>query len=101
MIGSIWLKWGSIMGFDFSEEFVNKNKGLVKDFNNLFNELYEEKYIGITGKQTEPGNSDLKEKIVKILKKMYDLGVIISNDFDMKNYSNFEDIEDYIMSYGE
>lgn len=86
----IILKWGSLKAYNFSNEFVSKNTRLVKELEN----------IGF-GSEYLHQNKELKAKLVDILEKFYDLGVVFENGFTDEYYNNFQDIKDYILNYGK
>lgn len=98
----IILKWGSLKTYNFSNEFVSKNTRLVKELENIWDEIYNTSRCGaVFGSEYLHQNKELKAKLVDILEKFYDLGVIFENGFTDEYYNNFQDIKDYILNYGE
>ena len=43
----------------------------------------------------------LKQDMLNVLYKVYELGVPFQNGFDDTYYNSFNEIENYIMEYGE
>lgn len=98
----IILKWGSLKGYNFSNEFVSKNTRLVKELENIWYEIYStSRCSAVFGSEYLHQNKELKAKLVDILEKFYDLGVVFANGFTDEYYNNFQDIKDYILNYGE
>ena len=97
----IILKWGSLKAYNFSNEFVSKNENLVKEFENIWDEIYNTRCNAIYGSEYLHKNKELKVKLVGILEKFYDLGVVFENGFTDEYYNNFQDIKDYILNYGK
>ena len=97
----IILKWGSLKAYDFSNEFASKNARLVKEIENIWDEIYNTRYSATSGSKYLHQNKELKVKLVGILEKFYDLGVPFQNGFTDEYYNNFQDIKDYILTYGE
>lgn len=98
----IILKWGSLKAYNFSNEFVSKNTRLVKELENIWDEIYNTpRCSATTGSDYLHQNKELKAKLVDILEKFYDLGVVFENGFTDEYYNNFQDIKDYILNYGE
>lgn len=98
----IILKWGSLKAYNFSNEFVSKNTRFVKEFENIWDEIYNTPRCStMSGSEYLHQNKELKTKLVGILEKFYDLGVPFQNGFTDEYYNNFQDIKDYILTYGE
>ena len=97
----IWLKWGSLKAYNFTDEFIEKNKEIVEKFNNVWDKIYENHCSAFGGSEEVQNNNDLKIEIVNILRELYDLGVIFQNGWDDTYYNNFEEVEDYIIRYKE
>lgn len=97
----IILKWGSLKGYEFSDEFISKNESLVKEFKNIWDEIYNTRCCAMVGSEYLHQNKELKAKFVGVLEKFYDLGVPFQNGFTDEYYNNFQDIKDYILNYGE
>ena len=47
-----------------------------------------------------PKDNELKARLIDLLKKFYDLGVVFQNNFTDEYYNNFDLIKDYILNYG-
>lgn len=97
----ILLKWGSLKGYNFSDEFYDKNTDLVLELNNIWNEIYENHCSATGGSEEVHKNKELKNKLCNILEKFFNLNIEISNNWDNTIYTNFEDIKNYILNYGE
>lgn len=96
----IILKWGSLKGYEFDDTFIKNNETLVNDFENIWNEIYNTRCSATSGSEYLHQNKELKAKLVGILEKFYDLGVVFQNGFTDEFYNNFEDIKSYILNYG-
>ncbi len=97
----IILKWGSLKAYEFSNEFISKNESLVKEFENIWDEIYNTRCSATAGSEYLHSKKELKLKLVNVLEKFYDLGVTFENGFTDEYYNNFQDIKDYILNYGE
>lgn len=100
-MGYIILKWGSLKAYNFEDSFVEKNKNLVKDFEDIWNNIYNECISATGGSKYLHSHKDLKLKLVDLLEKFYDLGIVFENGFTDEYYNNFEDIKNYILTYPE
>ena len=80
---------------------ISKNTLLVKEFENIWDEIYNTRCNTMSGSEYLHQNKELKVKLVGILEKFYDLGVPFQNGFTDEYYNNFQDINDYILNYGE
>ena len=96
----IQLKGGLIKSYWFDDEFYNKNKKIVDELSNIFDEIYKNDCCVFGATETNKNNIELKNKIVNILKIFFDLGIQIENGFTDEDYLNFKEIEDYILNYG-
>lgn len=97
----IIIKGGILKAYDFSEEFINKNQELFNQFVNVWDELYSGNCCVWGAADANKDNKNIKNKIVVILEKMFNLGIRIENGFTDEIYNNFEDIKDYILNYGK
>lgn len=93
------LKWGSLKAYNFTDEFIEKNKKVVEEFANVWNKIYEHHCSATGGSEEVHKNNDLKDKILNVLEKIYKLGVSIDNDWTGEYYNNFDEIKDYILNY--
>lgn len=93
------LKWGSLKGYNFTDKFIENNKDIVKEFENLWNKIYENHYSATGGSEEVHKNNDLKIEIINVLEKLYNLGVIFQNGWSDEYYNNFNEIKDYILNY--
>ena len=100
MSNYIILKWGSLKGYEFDDTFIKNNETLVNDFENIWDDIYNTRCSATAGSEYLHQNKELKAKLVDILEKFYDLGVIFQNGFSDEYYNNFEDIKSYILNYG-
>jgi len=96
----IIIKSGILKAYDFSEEFINKNNDVFNQFVNIWDELYSGSCCVWGACEKNKDNNTIKQKIVDILEKMYNLGIQIENGFTDEVYNNFEDVKDYILNYG-
>ena len=97
----IYLKFGTLKSYYFDESFVEKHKKEVENLDNVWNRIYENSCSTFGGSQETRKNKELKQDIVKVLKSLFDLGVVFENGFDDTYYNSFEEIKDYILNYGE
>ena len=97
----IILKWGSLKSYNFTEEFYNKNKEAVQELEKIWNEIYENSCCAMGGSKNLQSKKDLKLKLIDVLEPLYDLGVPFQNGWSDEYYNNFEEINDYILNYGE
>lgn len=100
-MGYIILKWGSLKAYNFEDSFVKKNKNLVKDFEDIWNSIYNECISATSGSKYLHSHKELKLRLVNLLEKFYDLGIVFENGFTDEYYNNFEDIKNYILTYPE
>ena len=94
------LKWGSLKAYNFEEDFFNKNKEVVEEFNKIWEEIYGTCCSATGGSKYLQSKNNLKLKLVSILEQLFDLGVQFENGFTDEYYNNFEEIKDYILNYG-
>ena len=94
------LKWGSIKGYHFTDEFIKNNKEIVNKFENCWNEIYKNHFSATGGSDEVYKRNDLKLEIVDVLSELFELGVIFQNGWDDTYYNTFNEIKDYIMNYG-
>jgi len=94
------LKWGSLKAYNFTDDFIEKNKEIIEEFENIWNRVYENHCSATGGSEEVQKNQQLKQDIINVLYKLYNLGVIFENGWDDTYYSNFNDIEKYIKNYG-
>lgn len=95
------LKWGSLKAYNFDDKFCENNKRIVKDFKNIWEEIYSTRISAIGGSEYLQSKKELKEKLVNVLEKLYELGVVFQNGFTDEYYNNFNEIKDYILEYGD
>lgn len=96
----IILKWGSLKAYNFTEEFVKENEEIVKEFNNIWDEIYSNCCSATSGSKNLQSKEELKQRLVNVLEKCFELGVVFQNGWSDEYYNNFNEIEDYIMNYG-
>lgn len=99
MNNCVWLKWGSLKGYHFEDDFIEKNKEIVEEFVNIWDEIYENCCSATRGSEVLQSNNVLKTKLLYILERLFNLGVVFQNDWDDTYYNSFNDIRDYIMNY--
>lgn len=99
MNNCVWLKWGSLKGYHFEDDFIEKNKEIVEEFVNIWDEIYENCCSATSGSEVLQSNNVLKTKLLYILERLFNLGVVFQNDWDDTYYNSFNDIRDYIMNY--
>lgn len=95
------LKWGSLKAYNFNGEFMKEHKELVNDLENIWNRIYENHCTAIGGSEEVQKDITLKQDMLNVLYKVYELGVPFQNGFDDTYYNSFKEIENYIMEYGE
>lgn len=93
------LKWGSLKAYNFTDEFMKNNKEVIREFENVWNKIYENHCSAMGGSEEVQKNKELKQDIINVLYKLYDLGVVFENDWDDTYYNSFNEIENYIMGY--
>ena len=93
------LKWGSLKAYNFTDDFIEKNKEIIEEFENVWDRIYENHCSATGGGEEVQKNQQLKQDIINVLYKLYNLGVIFENGWDDTYYSNFNDIEKYIKNY--
>ncbi len=96
----VLLKWGSLKGYNFNDEFAEKNKEVVEELPEVWDKIYENHCSATGGSEEVQKNNDLKNELLNVLEKLYNLGVPIQNNWDGTYYNNFDDIKDYILNYG-
>lgn len=96
----IIIKSGILKAYEFNENFIENNNELFNQFVNVWDELYNNNCCVWGAYETHKDNKEIKQKIVDVLEKMYNLGIQIENGFTDEVYNNFEDIKDYILNYG-
>ena len=94
------LKWGRLKAYNFSDKFYNKNKEIVEEFVNVWDEIYKNHCSATGGSEEVQKNKELKNKMLNVLEKLFNLGVPIENGWDDTYYNNFNEIKDYILNYG-
>ena len=97
----VLLKWGSLKGYNFDDSFIKENKEVVEELENVWDRIYENHCTATGGSEEIHKNEDLKNDMLKVLNKIFDLGVSIDNDWDGTHYESFNEIEDYIINYGK
>ena len=100
MSNYIILKWGSLKAYNFTNEFVKENVEIVKEFYNIWDEIYNNCCSATSGSKNLQSKEELKQRLVNVLEKCFELGVIFQNGFTDEYYNNFNEIKDYIMNYG-
>lgn len=96
----IILKWGSLKAYNFTEEFVKENEEIVKELNDIWDIIYSERLGAMSGSEYLQSKEELKQRLVNVLEKFFEFGVVFQNGFTDEYYNNFNEIKDYIMSYG-
>lgn len=95
----VLLKWGSLKEYNFNDDFIEINKEIVEEFENVWNKIYEKHCSATGGSKEVQKNSALKNEMLNVLEKIYNLQVPIGNDWTGEYYNNFDDIKDYILNY--
>lgn len=96
MVNYVILKWGSLKAYNFSDEFVENNKELVEEFANVWNSIYENHCDAWGGAKEVKKDKELRNNIIDVLEKLYNLGVMFQNGWDDEFYTNFKDIKEYL-----
>lgn len=94
------LKWGSLKAYNFTDNFVEKHEDIIKEFVDIWDTIYNEKISAMSGSEYLQSNEELKIRLVNVLKKFFELGVVFQNGFTDEYYNTFKEIEDYILKYG-
>jgi len=81
----ILLKWNNLNEYVFTNEFRRNNMKLVEELDKLWLE-------------TSNKTKEYKLRLIDVLKKFYDLGVVFQNDFTDEYFNNFEEIKNYILN---
>lgn len=97
----IILKWGGLKAYQFTEEFARENEEIVKELNNIWEEIYNNGCSATSGGKILQSKQDLKERFVNVLEKCFELGVVFQNGWSDEYYNNFNEIKKYIMNYGD
>lgn len=100
MSNYIILKWGSLKAYNFTDKFVKENEEIVKEFDNIWDEIYNNCCSETSGSKNLQSKEELKQRLVNVLEKYFELGVVFQNGFTDEYYNNFNEIKDYIMNYG-
>ena len=95
----IILKWGSLKAYNFTDEFVEKNKKAIKGLNDIWDEIYNNRCGAMSGSDYLQSRDDLKNKLVDILETLYELGVPFQNGWTDEYFDSFDEIKDYIIKY--
>ena len=93
----IVLKWNSLKGYNFSDEFYNKYKNECDEFIKLYNEYFENSCSCFGANEQNKNNKDLKIKICESVCKLFNLGVQVENNWDDSIFSYENDIRKYLM----
>ena len=93
------LKWGSLKAYNFTDKFVENNKEVLEDFVNVWDEIYANHCSATGGSKEVHKNNDLKNKMLNVLEKLYNLGVTFENGYTDEYYNNFNEIKEYILNY--
>jgi hypothetical protein len=101
MNNMVWLKWGSLKGYNFDDDFVEKNRKEVEELSNVWDKIYEKHCSATGGSDEVQNNYDLKIELINVLEKLFNLGVVFQNDWSDEYYNTFDEIKDYILNYGE
>ncbi len=96
----IIIKGGILKAYNFNDDFMAKYTKEVEEFEKIWDEIYSFDCCVFGASERNKDNKELKNKIVNILEKMYNLDVIIENGFTDEKYNDFESIKDYILNYG-
>lgn len=98
----ILLKFGTLKGWHFSEEFCKNHKEQVEMINSFYDdELYKNHSCVFTASEEIKHREDLKKKLCDILDIFFDLGCKIENNFDNKPYKTKDKYRRYILNYGK
>jgi len=95
------LKFGSLKGYDFTDDFIEKNKEVVEEFSEVWDKIYEKHCSAIGGSLEVRKDLDLKNEMLNVLYKLYELGVAFQNGFTDEYFNSFKEIENYIMQFSE
>lgn len=96
----VLLKWGSLKGYNFEDDFIEKNKKVVEELADVWDKIYNNHCSAFGGSEEVQKSKELKLEIINVLQKLFDLGVPIQNNWDNTYYNNMEDIKNYILNYG-
>ena len=99
MSNYVILKWGSLKAYNFTDEFMKNNEEVIKEFEDVWNRIYEKHCSATGGSEEVQKNKTLKQDMLSVLYKIYELGVPFQNGFDDTYYNSFNEIENYIMNY--
>lgn len=95
------LKFGTLKGYNFTDEFAEKNKTIVENFKNIWNKIYSDCCSTMGGSEKVQKNKEIGLEMIDIFEKLYNLGVIFENGWDDTYYNSFKDIKDYMLEWLE
>lgn len=95
------LKWGTLKAYHFEDNFIEKNKDIVEKFANIWDEIYSQCCTATGGSEYTQEHKDLKQRLVDVLRELWGLEITFENGWSDEIYRSFEEIEDYILNYGE
>lgn len=98
-MNNIYLKWGSLKGWWFTDQFVEENKKIVEELSAIWDEIYNNNNGAIVGSEKVQKDDNLKQKLINILEKFYNVGVAFQNNFTDEYYNSFDEIKDYLLNY--
>lgn len=93
----IRLKFGILKSYYFTDEFIENNKELIKELDDVWEDLYKKDICVFGAVETHKENKDIKERIFNIVEKFFNLNIEISNDFTEKTYTSIEQIKEYLI----
>lgn len=97
----IILKSGILKSYNFSDAFIEKNQNLFKQFETIWDEIYQNDCCVFGASNSHKNNDKLKQNLCDILDQMFDLNVEIMNGWDNKRYKSKEEYRHYILTYGK
>lgn len=97
----ISLKFGLIKMWHFDKDFYEKNKDLIHDFNLLYEKMFDGCCSMFEASEKNKKNEEIKIKLCEFLDKFFDLGVVIDNNYDNKQYKTKKEYRDYILNYNK
>lgn len=93
----IRLKYGILKSYYFTDEFIKENEQLIKELDEVWEDLYKQDICVFGAVETHKENKDIKERIFNIVEKFFNLNIEITNDFTEETYKTIEDIRKYLL----
>lgn len=93
----IALKWGSLKGYNFNDEFYNKYKNECDEFIGLWDEYFKNSCSCFGANKQNKNNKDLRIKISDSVCKLFNLGIQVENSWDDSLFSYENDIRNYLL----